>query len=107
MILKEVFTFIHQCIKTLTECSRTLKDAFGNFSYQESSARCEWRIITGKDERILLNLSQWPNPIDKDDRIALNVSKDLILPDDCSVNYLEVRDGLQRNSSLLGLFSVL
>lgn len=62
--------------------------------------------MADRDERIMLNVSEWHITTGGNDIFFENGSKDLILQDDCSVNYLEVRDGLWRNSTLLGLFNI-
>lgn len=75
----------------IVECGRTFQESSGNFSYNLSNTngtavKCEWRITATHGERIELNITE----------------VDIVKSDQCSTDYLEVRDGYWHKSRLIG-----
>ncbi|XP_065201859.1 protein tolkin-like isoform X3 [Planococcus citri] len=79
---------LYKCPK----CGRTFQEPNGNFSYYLNSVnetvRCEWRITATHGERIVLNITEI----------------DIFKSDQCSTDYLEIRDGYWHKSRLIGRF---
>jgi len=80
-----VFIFLEK------ECGKTLQENNGMFGFspepgQELGERCEWRITATHGERIVLNITEL----------------DILKSDQCSTDYLEIRDGYWHKSPLLG-----
>lgn len=72
-------------------CGKTLQENNGIFGFspepgQEYGERCEWRITATHGERIVLNITEL----------------DILKSDQCSTDYLEIRDGYWHKSPLLG-----
>lgn len=72
-------------------CGKTLQENTGIFGYspepgQEYGERCEWRITATHGERIVLNITEL----------------DVLKSDQCSTDFLEIRDGYWHKSPLLG-----
>ncbi|XP_050525579.1 tolloid-like protein 1 [Daktulosphaira vitifoliae] len=80
---------LYKCFK----CGKTLQENNGIFGYtpeigQVYGERCEWRITATHGERIVLNITEL----------------DIFKSDQCSSDYLEIRDGYWHKSPLLGRF---
>lgn len=79
---------LYKCPK----CGRTFQEPSGNFSYYlnnvNETVRCEWRITATHGERIVLNITDI----------------DIFKSDQCSTDYLEIRDGYWHKSRLIGRF---
>ncbi|KAL1517012.1 hypothetical protein ABEB36_000833 [Hypothenemus hampei] len=77
------------------KCGQTFQIKSGTFSspaYKlnavEEAASCEWRISASPGERIILNIT----------------SMDIYKSPNCTTDYLEIRDGYWKKSTLLGRF---
>lgn len=79
-------------IETFVECGRTFQESNGNFSNYlnnvNGTMRCEWRITATHGERIMLNITDL----------------DIYKSEQCSTDYLEIRDGYWHKSKLIGIF---
>lgn len=79
---------LYKCPK----CGQTLQKPSGNFSHYQininGSIRCEWRITASHGEHIQVNITD------------LDINKS----DQCSTDYLEIRDGYFHKSKLIGRY---